>query len=170
MASNILEARFDDAQFHGTTRVDQNFGKLGCSPSPYFSVDSLTKVNEERPDSETVTFITKTMLSTIERESVDVVWQGTVTDEAASSMGEEAYHKEESEVMGVPEYLKCLMANLVMRSRVDEEHNKKHEMTSDATRLSVMDLLSKQRPYLSSLDVDEVHIVGSSVDHSPEGH
>jgi hypothetical protein len=103
--------------------VNQNLGKLGCPSSPYFSVDSLTKVNEERPDGETVTFITKTVLSTIEWESVGVIWESTVTDEATGSMGEEAYHEEESEVVGIPEYLECLLANFMMGSRVNEEHD-----------------------------------------------
>jgi hypothetical protein len=52
----------------------------------------------------------------------------------------QADHEEESQVMGVPECFKALMANLVMRGRVHEQHNQQHEVASDASRLSVMNI------------------------------
>ena len=63
-------------------------------------------------------------------------------------MGVEADHEEESQVMRVPESLKTLVANLVVSSGVHEEHDQQHEMTGDATRLSIVDV---EGPFLSNL-------------------
>ena len=106
-------------------------------------------------------------------------------------MGVKSEHEEECEVMGVPEGLEALVTNLVVGGRVHYEHDKQHEVASDATGLFVVDVLRgkladlciglpgirrKEYPegvkktHTSPLDIDEVDIVGRSVNHGPEGH
>lgn len=85
-------------------------------------------------------------------------------------MGEEANHEEESQVVSVPEYFEALLTDLVVCSCVHQEHNEKHEMACDATRLGIMDLLGGLLANLSALDVDKVDIVGGGMKHCPESH
>jgi hypothetical protein len=61
-------------------------------------------------------------------------------------MGKKANHEEESQVMGVPEHLEALFPNLVVGGGIHQEHDEEHEMTSYATRLSVMNLLGRLFP------------------------
>jgi hypothetical protein len=82
----------------------------------------------------------------------------------------ETEHKKESQVMGVPEDLKALLADLLVSGRVHQEHNKQHEVSSDATRLSIVDLLSSLFADLSTLDVDKIDVVSCRMKHSPESH
>jgi hypothetical protein len=79
-------------------------------------------------------------------------------------------HEEEREVMCIPEGLEALVANFMVGGGVHEEHDKEHEMTSDTTWLFVVDILCTLLSDLSSLDVNKVDIMSSSVDHGPEGH
>ena len=57
-----------------------------------------------------------------------------------------ANHEEEREMMCVPECLKALIANLVMGGGIHDKHDKKHEVTSNAARLCIVDLLSGKFP------------------------
>jgi len=85
-------------------------------------------------------------------------------------MGVETDHEEEGKVVGVPEGLEALRTNLLVGSGVHEDHDEEHEVTGETTRLGVVDLLSKLLTNLSTLDVDEVDIMRSRVNHSPEEH
>jgi hypothetical protein len=58
----------------------------------------------------------------------------------------QADHEEEREMMRIPERLEALVTDLVMGGCVHEKHNQKHEVTSDAARLRIVDLLSKLLP------------------------
>ena len=55
-------------------------------------------------------------------------------------MSVEADHEEEREVVGVPESLKALLADLVMGGAVHDDHEEKHDMTGDATWLPIVDI------------------------------
>ena len=57
-------------------------------------------------------------------------------------MGEETKHEEERKVMCVPEHLEGLLPYLVVGGCVHQEHDKQHEVTSNAARLGVVYLLS----------------------------
>ena len=63
-------------------------------------------------------------------------------------MGVETDHEEECEVVGIPEGLEALVADLVVCRGIHEDHDEKHEMTSDTARLVVMDLQGDFRPDL----------------------
>lgn len=170
LSSGILEAGLDDAQFHSTTRMDQNLGKTGGSSSTVFPVYTFTKVDDTWPDDEPPAEVTNTVTCIVEGEGRLEVRFNTIADEAPSGVCVDTDHEEEREVMCIPESLEALVANLLVGGGVHEDHDKEHEMTSDATWLCVVDILCTLLSNLSSLDVNKVDIMSSSVDHGPEGH
>jgi len=80
------------------------------------------------------------MIGRVEGERRDVIRVDGVSDKAASGMGVKGNHEEKREVVGVPERLEALAADLVVRGRVHDEHDEQHEVTSDATGLFVVDI------------------------------
>jgi len=80
------------------------------------------------------------VLGRIEGESSNVIGVGGVSDKTASRMGIEGDHEEKREVMGVPEGLEALAADLMMSGCVHDDHDEQHEVTSDATSLFVVDI------------------------------
>jgi hypothetical protein len=52
-----------------------------------------------------------------------------------------ADHEEEGQVVCVPEGFETLLADLVVCGCVHEHHDQEHEMASNSTRLSVVNLL-----------------------------
>jgi hypothetical protein len=82
------------------------------------------------------------MVRIVERERRRVRWVGSVTYETSSGMREEADGEKESQVMRVPECLKALLANFLMRERIHDHHYQEHEVACDATRLGVVNLQS----------------------------
>lgn len=58
-------------------------------------------------------------------------------------------------MVSVPESLEGLLANPVMSGCVHHKHAEKHNVTGDATRLSVMNLHGQLRSDLCSLDIEE---------------
>ena len=57
--------------------------------------------------------------------------------------------------MSVPKGFEGLLANLVVCCGVHEKHAKKHDVTSDATSLSVMNLYSSLGSNLRALNVEK---------------
>jgi len=85
-------------------------------------------------------------------------------------VGEQADHKEESEVMGVPEGLEALLPDFVVGSGVHEQKNEEHKVASDAAGLGVMDLEGSLLSHLGAFHIEEVDVVGRGVDNSIEEH
>lgn len=127
------------------------------------------------------------MFRAVERERRGIVRVSGVADEASSGMRVEANHEKECEVVGVPEGLKALVADLVVRSCVHEDHDEQHEMASNAAGLRVMNVKGSLRTNLcrdasdtetseelsrhtGAFHVEEVHVMRSGVNHSPECH
>jgi hypothetical protein len=150
--------------------MDENLGKTGGSSSSVFPIYTFTKVDDTWPDNEPPAEVTDTVACIVEREGWLEVRFDTIADEAASGMCVDTDHEEEREVMCIPESLEALVANLMVGGGVHEDHDKEHEMTSDTTWLFVVDILCTLLSDLSSLDVNKVDIMSSSVDHGPEGH
>jgi hypothetical protein len=140
LACCVLETGFDDTEFHSPTRVNENLGQPCCPPGTILPVHPFSKVRNSRPDSEPPALIAKAVLRRIERERADVVWICRITDETTSSVCVKADEEEERKVMSVPESFETLVAYLVVCSGIHENHDQEHKMTSDATRLCVMDL------------------------------
>ena len=123
LTSDILEAGLNDTQFHGARGMNKDLGQPSGTTSPDFSVNSFSEINNTRPHDESPTLITQTVLGGVKGEHGDVVGVGGVTNEASSGMGIKTDHEEESKVMGIPERLETLVANLVVGSGIHEEHN-----------------------------------------------
>ena len=61
----------------------------------------------------------------------------------------------DEQMMRVPESLKRLLADHTMRSGVHQEHTQKHNMASDSTSFSVVDLDCSNRTKLIFLNIEE---------------
>ena len=123
--------------------MNENPGKTSSAPCTNFSIYALAKVNEKRPNSESPTLVTKAEFGIVKRERIYVLWVDRIAHKATSGMGIESHQEEESKVVGVPEHLKCLMTDLMMSSRIHQEHDEKHKVSCYASRLGVVNLLGK---------------------------
>jgi hypothetical protein len=83
------------------------------------------------------------VLRRVEGERSNQIGLSRVADEATSGMSVKTDHEEEGKVVGVPERLEALRADLLVGGGVHEDHDKEHEMTSETTRLGVVNLLGK---------------------------
>jgi len=125
-----------------TTGVNKNFGQPSRSPCTIFSIHTLTKIDDSWPDCKSPAEVPQTVIGRIKWKGVGEVWVNRVSYEATSCMCVKADHEEECEVVCIPERLKALFSNLVMGGCVHDKHDQKHEVTSNATRLRIVYLLS----------------------------
>lgn len=137
-----------------TVWVFDHLDDLGCSARTKFAVHSLDHVKHPTyqlpsPSLPSQAMVPKCLL--VKRR----VRVSAVSDEASCSMRVECQEKRHEQMMGVPECLVRLLTNLVMRGCVHEEHTKQHHMSSDSTRLPVMDLYGGFRTNLRSLNVEK---------------
>lgn len=121
--------------------MNKDFREPSGLPRSDFPPYPLTKIENSGPDDEPPAEVSKAVLGRVERESWDVIGVHGVSDETAGGVGVKSDHKEECEMVGVPEGLEALTANLVVGSRVHDEHDKQHEVTSDTASLFVVDVL-----------------------------
>ena len=128
--------------------MDQDFGQPSSPAGPDLPVDAFAEVDDAGPDGEAPALVTQAMFRVVEWEGLLVIGQGGVTDEATGGMRVQANHEEEREVMGVPEGLETLVADLVVRGRVHEDHDGEQEVAGDAARLRVVDVEGALRPNL----------------------
>lgn len=128
--------------------MNEDLSETRCPPSPNFPVHTLAEVDDTGPDDEPPAEVSETVLRGIEGERGDIVGVGGITNEATGSVGVKADHEEERQMMGVPEGLEALLANLVVRGGVHQDHDEQHEVTGDTTGLPVMDV---QSPFRSNL-------------------
>ena len=140
--------------------MNQDLGELGRASATNFTVNTFSKVENTRPNDKPPALITETVLRRVEGEGCDVVRVNTVTDEATSSMTVKSNHEKECRVMGVPESLEALIANLPMRGSVHQEHDQEHEVTSDASSLCVVDVQRGLLSYLCNQDIIEISYTG----------
>jgi hypothetical protein len=170
LTSGVLEAGLDDTEFHGAGRVNKELGKLGLATGTDLPPDTLTKVEDTGPDGETPGKVTNAVTGVVEGEFRLEVGEGRITDEASHGVSVKTEHEEECEVVGVPEGLETLLANFVCCGRVHEDHDQEHDVTSETTRLPVVDIKCISRTDLSALDVDKVDIMSGGVNHCKECH
>jgi hypothetical protein len=91
------------------------------------------------------------VIGSVERENLAICGLGGITNEASGGMGVKANHEEESKMMCVPESLETLSTDLVVGGAVHKNHDEKHEVTGDTTRLSIVDLEGRLRADLYEL-------------------
>jgi hypothetical protein len=60
----------------------------------------------------------------------------------------DADHKEECQVVSIPERLETLLANFCVGGAVHKDHDEQHDMASDTTRLAEVDVKSIRRTEL----------------------
>lgn len=119
-----------------------------------FPVESLEEIQSSDDQLPSPPFIAKTMIpELLSFQRGDTV--GGVSDEAPSGVGIKRQHKRDKKVMRIPESFICLLANAVMCGCVHEHHAQEHDMASDTTRASKMDLYCKFWTDLLSFDVVE---------------
>lgn len=80
------------------------------------------------------------MIGGVEREGWDEIRLSSVSHETSSRVSIETDHEEEGQVVSVPERLEALCTNFVVGSGIHEHNDEKHDMTRDATRLSIVNL------------------------------
>jgi hypothetical protein len=141
LAGDVLEAGLDDTELHRTAGVDEDFRQAGGAAGTDLTVHTLAEVEDAGPDGRAPAHVPEAVLRVVEGERALVVRVGRVAHEAAGRVRVEADHEEEREVVRVPERLEALGPDLVVRGRVHENHDEQHEVTGDATRLGVVDLL-----------------------------
>jgi hypothetical protein len=158
LTSLISERWLLELNFHSVERMSDNLGDCSLSCGTNFSVNTLAEVQNTDPQSESPTLITNTMIPEVLsgewRESIS-----SITDEASDRMGVETEHKDESQMMRIPESLKALLTDLLVSGCVHQKHAKKHDMSSDSTRLLVVNVEGLERTDLRLFDVKEIDIM-----------
>lgn len=128
--------------------MNKELRKSGRPPRTDFSPNPFTEVDNTGPDDEPPAFVPKAVLGGVEREGGNIIGVGRIAHEASGGVSVQADHEEKRKVMGVPEGLEALCANLVMGSGIHQEHDEEHEMARNTARLRIVDLESKLRPDL----------------------
>jgi len=170
LTRSIFEAWLDNTKLHRTAGVDEDFGQTSGLSGPNLTPYTFSKVQDAGVDDEPPAKVAKAVIGAVEREGRDDIRFDGIAHKASGSMSVDTNHEEESQVVGVPKCLKALLANLLMGSGVHENHDEEHEVTSNSTRLGVMNHLSSFLADLSTLDIDEVDVVGGSMNYTPESH
>jgi len=169
LAGGVLERWLDDAEFHSAGGVDEDLGELSRTAGADLPPDTLEEVDDTGPDDVAPREIANADIRVVEREGAGERWQSGTADEASSGVRVDADHEEERQVVSVPERLETLLANFCVGSTVHEDHDEQHDMASDAARLAVVDVEGISRTELTPLHIDEVDVVGGSVNHRPKG-
>jgi len=85
-------------------------------------------------------------------------------------VGVETQHEGDEEVVGIPEGLERLLADLGVGGGIHEEHAQEHDVAGDTAGVHVMDLYSERRAELGPFDIVEVDVVTGGVDDGKEQH
>lgn len=85
-------------------------------------------------------------------------------------MGVEAEEERDEEMVSVPKRLKRLLTDTSVGAGKHEQHAEKHDVTSDTTRLSIVNLKSRNGSDLSDFDVVKVDVVSACVKAGEEKH
>lgn len=127
---------------------------LSVSSRSDLSVKTLHEVKSTSPELPSPSFVS----DAVAPEVVVIKWRewvGRITHEAASSVSVKTEHKGNEQVMRIPKGFERLLTNLGMGRCVHEQHAQEHDVTSNTTNLSVVDLNCSNRSNLSSLNIEE---------------
>ena len=106
-----------------TTRMDEDLRKASGFPCPDFPPYPLTEIEDSGPDDKPPAEVSKTVIGRVEGKPWNIIWFYRIANKTASGVTVKGEHEEKCKVVGVPERLEALMTNLVMRSRVHDEHD-----------------------------------------------
>lgn len=73
-------------------------------------------------------------------------------------------------MVGIPECLEALLADLVVRSSIHEQHTQKHDVPGDASWLGVVDFDSRHLSNLAPLHIEKVDIMRTRMHNRPKQH
>ena len=127
LASGVLERWLDDAEFHSTGGVNEDLGELGRTAGANLPQDTLEEEDDTESDDVAPRKIANVVIRVVEGESIGERWQRGTADEASSSVRVEADHKEECQVVSVPERFEVLLANFCVGGTVHEDHDEQHD-------------------------------------------
>ena len=145
LAGGVLERWLDNAEFHSTRGVDEDLGQLSRTAGTDLPPDTLKEVDDTGPDDVAPRKIANANIRVVEGEGAGDPGQCGSTDEASSGVRVEADHKEERQVVSIPERLETLLANFCVGGTVHKDHDEQHDVASDTARLAVMDVVSIPR-------------------------
>ena len=128
--------------------MNENLGQASGATSTNFSPNSFAKVDNSRPYGKPPTQISDAVFGRVEGEVGNEIGIGRVSYEASDGMSVQTEHEEECKVMGIPESLEALVANLGMGRGIHQNHNEKHEVTTKTTRLMIVDFNCQLRTNL----------------------
>ena len=132
--------------------MNEDLRQASCAPGPNLAPNPLSKVDDTRPDGEAPALVSQAVIRLVEGEHSRIRGFGRVAHEASGGMGVQTDHEEERKVVRVPESLKALVANLVVRRGVHEDHDQEHEVAGDASRLRVVNVQGNLGPNLCGGD------------------
>lgn len=116
-----------------------HFSDFSLFSGPDFPPHTLKEIDAKSPKGKSPALISNAMLP----EDVTIEggeWLSSVTYETPNSVCIKGKDEDKSKMVGIPKCLKALLANLVMGCGVHKKHTEKHDMTSDATSLGVVNL------------------------------
>jgi hypothetical protein len=131
-----------------------NFDDLCLPPAANLTVQTIGEVQTTPYKLPSPAFVTNAVspeVLIVERRERG----GRVANKAVGSMSIHAQQEGNKEVMRVPECLKRLLSDPVMRGGVDEKHAQQHDMSGNTAGLSVVDLESNLWSDLGNLDIVE---------------
>lgn len=94
----------------------------------------------------------------------------TVANEATGGVRIHRQEERNKQVVRVPKRLVALLSYLGVRCGVHQHHAQQHNMSSDPSGLSIVDLYCRLFPNLRALHVEEVHVMCGRVNDCPEEH
>lgn len=138
--------------------MTDDLGDDGVMSRSKFAVESFEEVQCGCDKLPSPSFVPETMVPEfLARKWGDGV--RCIAHEAAGGVGVEGQHEGNEEMMCVPEGLKCLLSNAMVRGCIDQHHAEKHDMPRDATRSGKVNLDSQLVANVIHLNVVEAETV-----------
>ena len=121
LAGFVFHGRLSELDFHCVVWVANDFGDFGGAAGANFAVDAFEEVEAAAPEFPAPALVADAVVPEVLAGEWGVGVEG-VADEAACSVGVHGEKEGDEEVVGVPECLEGLLADLVVCSGVNEEH------------------------------------------------
>lgn len=169
MASPIFHRRLAKLDLHGIIGMTHDFGNLGFPPGSDLTIESFAHVETSADHLPPPALIAYAMVPEI-LASKGPKGGHRVTYEASHGVCIEPEEEWNEQMMSVPESLERLLSYPGVGSRVHQQHTQKHDVASDSTRLSIMNLYCRDWPELSSFHIEKVDIVGADVYDGEKKH
>lgn len=132
-------------------------GDLGLTTGADLAIQALNQIETASPELPSPAQVTNASLPVdVTSERRDRERGGS--DEATHSVGVQTQKERDEKVVSVPECLEGLLSNASVGSGVHEKHAQEHDVTSNASSFSVVDLQCRHGSNLRLLDVVEAMV------------